>query len=104
MKRKRLSTLIFRYLLDNHRPESSPYSKLTGLVNPTHFGRADFPQILSEHYEEMKQCGWDDKVGVFYCGSPVVGRIIADQCNILTARARQEGRKIKYHFMMEVFG
>ena len=103
-KRKKISTLIFRYLLDNYRTEDSPLSSLTGLVNKTHFGRADFPLILEEHYEEMKKLGYTGKVGVFYCGAPVVGYIIADQCQRLTALAREEGNYMRYQFMMEVFG
>jgi dual oxidase len=44
------------------------------------------------------------KVGIFFCGAPVIGQQLADRCRLLTARARNEGRKIEYYFMMEVFG
>ncbi|OLN85589.1 Superoxide-generating NADPH oxidase heavy chain subunit C [Colletotrichum chlorophyti] len=44
------------------------------------------------------------KVGVFYCGAPVVGEILADKCRQLTVRGRHDGSKIEYHFMIEVFG
>ena len=44
------------------------------------------------------------KVGVFFCGPPVIGVQIADRCRQLTARGRQEGRRVEYRFMMEVFG
>ncbi|KAJ5011127.1 Superoxide-generating NADPH oxidase heavy chain subunit A [Colletotrichum sp. SAR 10_99] len=50
-----------------------------------------------EEDEEMK-------VGVFYCGAPVVGEILADKCRQLTVRGRHDGSKIEYHFMIEVFG
>ncbi|KAF4546043.1 FAD-binding domain-containing protein [Lasiodiplodia theobromae] len=44
------------------------------------------------------------KVGVFFCGAPVVGEILADRCRALTARGRADGSRVEYHFMMEVFG
>lgn len=43
------------------------------------------------------------RVGVFYCGLPVVGEILADRCRALTARSHKDGSKIEYHFMTEVF-
>ncbi|KXJ96050.1 FAD-binding domain-domain-containing protein [Microdochium bolleyi] len=46
----------------------------------------------------------DVKVGVFYCGTPIVGEILADRCAALSARGRADGSKIEYHFMIEVFG
>lgn len=117
MKRKDLSTHVYRWLLELHRTKEHPNSALTGLVNPTHFGRPDFVHILDEHYEDMKryhgQYGYDInnngktdrfKVGVFFCGAPVVGEILADRCRALTARGRAEGTLIEYCFMMEVFG
>lgn len=117
MKRKDLSTHVYRWLLEVHRTKEHPNSPLTGLVNPTHFGRPDFEHILEEHYEDMKryhgQYGYDIdkdgktdrfKVGVFFCGAPVVGEILADRCRALTARGREEGTLIEYYFMMEVFG
>jgi len=30
-----------------------PASPLTGLLNPTHFGRPDLTKIMDEHYESM---------------------------------------------------
>lgn len=39
-----------------------------------------------------------------YCGAPVVGEILSDQCHQLTAQARDMGLKIRYDFLMEVFG
>lgn len=129
-KRKNISTHVFRWLLEKHRTPEHPQSPLTGLVNATHFGRPDFGVIMEEHYQDMckvlaermegekgerdarrgsgKKVSRDDedeiKVGVFFCGAPVVGLQLADRCEELTARGRQEGRKIEYHFMMEVFG
>ena len=44
------------------------------------------------------------RVGVFYCGTPAVGEILADRCRALTARGHADGTGIEYHFMTEVFG
>ena len=62
-----------RAMLERHRTAEHPYSPLTGLMAPTHFGRPDFPKILSRHYEEMQGLFARDrkrkrKVGVFFCG------------------------------------
>ena len=121
-KHKKISTHVYRWLLEMHRTDEHPASPLTGLLNPTHFGRPDFDQILDEHYEEMlkfrasKRPDRRDKedenfeedeelkVGVFYCGAPVVGEILADKCRELTLRAWKDGSKLEYHFMIEVFG
>ncbi|RFN54256.1 hypothetical protein FIE12Z_1382 [Fusarium flagelliforme] len=121
-KQKKISTHVYRWLLEMHRTDEHPASPLTGLLNPTNFGRPDFDQILDEHYEEMlkfrasKRPNRRDKedenfeedeelkVGVFYCGAPVVGEILADKCRELTLRAWKDGSKLEYHFMIEVFG
>lgn len=115
-KRKNIATHVYRWLLEMHRTEDHPESPLTGLVNSTHFGRPDFEQILDTHYEDMRELRmkrkeetpevFDErlKVGVFYCGTPVIGAILADRCSMLSARGRTDGSKIEYHFMMEVFG
>ncbi|KAI0170891.1 FAD-binding domain-containing protein [Pestalotiopsis sp. NC0098] len=115
-KRKKIATHVFRWLLEMHRTTEYPESPLTGLVNPTHFGRPDFVQILESHYDDMKRLKCADgekagvgpedrlKVGVFFCGTPVIGEILADRCRMLSARGRADGTKIEYHFMMEVFG
>ncbi|KAF2865717.1 NADPH oxidase 4 [Massariosphaeria phaeospora] len=116
-KRKNISTHVFRWLLEKHRTDEHPQSPLTGLINPTHFGRPNIGAILNEHYEDMsrelagrlrEKDGEEEddgvRVGVFFCGPPVIGLQIADRCKQMTARGRQEGRKIEYRFMMEVFG
>ncbi|KAI6803182.1 hypothetical protein KC363_g2086 [Hortaea werneckii] len=104
-KRKNISTHIFRYLLDSYRTPTAPYSALTGLKQPSHFGRPDFDAILDQHYNDLVSAGIKEKkVGVFYCGTPVVGKILSDKCHELTARARDRGLKIRYDFLMEVFG
>ncbi|KAF6811473.1 nadph oxidase 4 [Colletotrichum musicola] len=128
-KRRDMATHVYRWLLEMHRTEEHPESPLTGLLNPTHFGRPDFDAILDRHYEDMRRfraskrrggkVGGDEKrngaeevldedeelkVGVFYCGAPVVGEILADKCRTLTVRGRHDGSKIEYHFMIEVFG
>ncbi|KAI1866602.1 hypothetical protein JX265_002144 [Neoarthrinium moseri] len=118
-KRKNIATHVYRWLLEMHRTPEHPESPLTGLMNATHFGRPDFEVILDQHYEEMKGLkaarAMDSekgegvrskalKVGVFFCGAPVVGEILADRCRMLSARGRADGTKIEYHFMIEVFG
>jgi len=121
-KRKALSTHVFRWLLEKHRTPEHPESPMTGLINPTHFGRPDMKMIMDRHYLEMcellaakkKWCEGDRKkmreledgmkVGVFFCGAPVVGYQLADRCRALTARGREDETYIEYHFMMEVFG
>lgn len=72
--------------------------------------------MLDGHYEEMKRyksmlverdgrlAGEELKVGVFFCGTPVVGEILADRCRLLSARGREDGSRVEYFFMMEVFG
>ncbi|KAK2043598.1 FAD-binding domain-containing protein [Colletotrichum somersetense] len=121
-KRRDIVTHVYRWLLEMHRTDEHPESPLTGLLNPTRFGRPDFNDILDRHYEDMrrfrakKRAGMNAgadveededeelKVGVFYCGAPVVGEVLADKCRQLTVRGRQDGSKIEYHFQMEVFG
>jgi dual oxidase len=125
-KRKGISTHVFRWLLEKHRTKEHPQSPLTGLENATHFGRPNLQLIMEEHYQDMCKAlaelnggeekgvekhrlnamGKSDeiKVGIFFCGAPVIGQQLADRCRLLTARARNEGRKIEYYFMMEVFG
>lgn len=114
--RQNITTHIYRWLLELHRTASHPRSPLTGLLNPTHFGRPDFVRILDHHYEELREFqagllvrddaeeGDEVKVGVFFCGTPVVGQILADRCRMLSARGREDGSKVEYYFMMEVFG
>ncbi|QIX01865.1 hypothetical protein AMS68_007382 [Peltaster fructicola] len=104
-KRKNISTHVFRYLLDSHRTKAAPYSALTGLKARSNFGRPDFVRIMDKYHDELVRDGVsDEKVGVFYCGTPVVGAILSDQCHELTAKSRQDGTKIRYIFMIEVFG
>ncbi|KAH7413720.1 FAD-binding domain-containing protein [Phaeosphaeria sp. MPI-PUGE-AT-0046c] len=128
-KRKNISQHVFRWLLEKHRTDEHPYSPITGLVNPTHFGRPDIRAIMEEHYSDMSKVlaertpmnekpdarrgsrvrrtsMVDDevRVGVFFCGPPVIGQQLADQCEQMNAKARNEGRKVEYHFMIEVFG
>ncbi|KAI5364869.1 Putative EF-hand domain, ferric reductase, NAD binding domain, riboflavin synthase-like beta-barrel [Septoria linicola] len=103
-KRKNISTHVFRYILDGYRTEAAPYSALTGLKQRSHFGRPDFNKILEKHFQDLVDDGMKEKkVGVFYCGAPVVGEILSDQCHQLTAKARHMGLKIRYDFLMEVF-
>ena len=124
--RKNISTHIFRLLLEQHRTETHPASPITGLINPTNFGRPDLAYIMDRHYADMQELlkrrrglgrgregegegdgGVDDKgvfkVGVFFCGAPVIGHEMADRCRLLTARGREDRSLIEYHFMKEVF-
>ncbi|CAN8095258.1 unnamed protein product [Discula destructiva] len=116
-KRKNISTHVYRWLLEMHRTAEHPASPLTGLLNPTHFGRPDFVRILNAHYDDMLRYKaslvekeperWKNeefKIGVFFCGAPLVGEILADLCRLLSARGRADGSKLEYHFMIEVFG
>ncbi len=108
-KRHDLSQHIYRWLLEKHRTDAQSMSPLTGLIAPTHFGRPDFPTILNEHYDEMARLfvrdkGRKRKVGVFFCGAPVVGHALADLCHQMTVRGREDETDIEYHFMVEVFG
>lgn len=80
-KRKDVPTHVYRWLLEKHRTPEQPYSPLTGLIAPTHFGRPDFPRIFNEHYDEMMKLFSKDKqrkrrVGVFFCGAPIIGRCL----------------------------
>lgn len=107
-KRQDLSTHVFRWLLEKHRPPSQPESPLTGLIAPSHFGRPNLPVIMNQHYEDMQMQFSRDrklkrKVGVFYCGAPVVGLQLADLCRQLTQRGREDGSRVEYHFQIEVF-
>ncbi|KAK3112393.1 hypothetical protein LTR53_011389 [Teratosphaeriaceae sp. CCFEE 6253] len=104
-KRKDLATHVFRYLLDSYRTPAAPYSALTGLNQPSHFGRPDFDAILERHFLDLVEAGRrEEKVGVFYCGAPVVGEVLSDSCHRLTSKARDMGLRIRYDFLMEVFG
>lgn len=64
-KRKTISTHVFRYLLDSYRTKDHPESALTGLRASSHFGRPDFPAVLEDFYKDMKNQGWNGRVGVF---------------------------------------
>ncbi|KAM7187231.1 FAD-binding domain containing protein [Naviculisporaceae sp. PSN 640] len=111
-KSRSIATHVYAWLLEMHRTPSHPASPLTGLLNPTQFGRPDFVTILDNHYEDMVRLRARDsrrkedtiRVGVFYCGTPAVGAILADRCRALTARGHAEGTGIEYHFVAEVFG
>lgn len=65
MKRKNISTHVFRYILDGYRTEAAPYSALTGLKQRSHFGRPDFGEILERHFQDLVEDGVvERKVGV----------------------------------------
>ena len=110
-RRRNISTHVFRYLLEMHRTPEHPASPLTGLINPTHFGRPDLGRILDEHYDKMRTIFMERnetpeskrRVGVFFCGTPAIGYELADRCRMLTLRGRQDGSRIEYYFTKEVF-
>jgi dual oxidase len=66
---------------------------------------------MDDHYERMRKLlvsgdGFQNKkrkVGVFFCGNPIIGYELADRCWILTLRGREDKSLLQYHFMMEVF-
>ena len=120
-KRKNIATHVYRHLLEAHRTPSHPKSSLTGLINPTEFGRPDLAGILYEHYEDMLELASKRKraegerlaesveekkrrVGVFFCGPPVIGEELAARCEELMLRGRSDGSGLEYRFMIEVFG
>ena len=103
--RKDIVSHVFRYLLDRHRTPSIPVSTLTGLKAHSQFSRPDFADALVKYHKDMVRQSWTGgKVGVFFCGNPSVGRVISDTCERLNVVARGDGSKIRYCFMMEVFG
>ena len=56
-------------------------------------------ESLDDDLEEKKR-----RVGVFFCGPPVIGEELAARCGELTSRARADGSKLEYRSMIEVFG
>ena len=110
MKRKKIATHVYRWLLERHRTPAHPASPLTGLVNPTAFGRPDLERIMIDHYEEMAKLMREGRapadkfrVGVFFCGTPIIGMQLSDLCRQMTLRGVEDRTFIRYHFMMEVF-
>ncbi|KAK0548917.1 hypothetical protein OC861_002398 [Tilletia horrida] len=105
-KRKNISTHVFRIVLDRYRTEASPVSALTGLKVESSFGRPDLEAMLDAFYADLRAepGGFRGNVGVFFCGAPVIGRLLADQCGQLTARARADKMDVRFHFLNEVFG
>ncbi|KAE8267158.1 hypothetical protein A4X09_0g5188 [Tilletia walkeri] len=104
-KRKNISTHVFRILLDRYRSDASPVSALTGLRTESSFGRPDLEAIMTKFYEDVVLTeGFRGNIGVFFCGTPIIGRVLADQCAQLTARARADKADVRFHFLMEVFG
>jgi predicted ferric reductase len=110
MKRKNISTHVFRYLLDAYRTPTTPVSSLTGLKSRSAFGRPDFESILEQFHEDVRreietgELAKGQKIGVFFCGAPVVGEVLSDICHQLTIRGRQDGSNIRWDFRIEVFG
>ena len=110
MRRKKIATHVYRWLLERHRTPTHPASPLTSLVNPTQFGRPDLERIMLDHYEEMAKLMREGrappdkfKVGVFFCGTPIIGMQLSDLCRQMTLRGVEDRTFIRYHFMMEVF-
>ncbi|KAE8234043.1 hypothetical protein CF326_g907 [Tilletia indica] len=102
---KNISTHVFRVLLDRYRSKSSSVSALTGLRTESSFGRPDLEAIMCNYYEDVVSTeGYRGDIGVFFCGTPSIGRVLADQCAQLTAQARSEDIDVRFHFLTEVFG
>ena len=104
-----ISLHIFRWLLEQNRTKENQQSPLTGLIAPTHFGRPNFAEIIETHYAQMQELFRSHpkrrrKIGVFFCGAPVIGAQLADLCNEFTLRGVRDGSLIEYHFQIEVFG
>lgn len=104
-----ISLHIFRWLLERNRTEEHQQSPLTGLIAPTHFGRPNFKEIMQNHYTQMQELFASHpkrkrKIGVFFCGSPIIGAQLADLCGELTLLGVRDGSFIEYHFQIEVFG
>ena len=64
---------------------------------------------MNKHYEEMLEWFRRDgkrkrRKGVFFCEAPVIWNQLADLCQQLTLRGREEGMGVEYHFTKEVFG
>ncbi|CAD6959592.1 unnamed protein product [Tilletia caries] len=104
-KPKSISAHVFRVLLDRHRSDVSPVSALTGLRTQSSFGRPDLEAIMTAFYEDVVSSeGFRGNIGVFFCGTPAIGRVLSDQCAQLTARALSDRVDVRFHFLMEVFG
>lgn len=102
-KKKDIATHIFRWMLDSYQTPEHPYSALTGLRNPSHFGRPDYESIISQFYDDMCEQGWTGRVGIFFCGPPAIGEMLSDLASVYTARSRHENRGMRFLFHNEVF-
>jgi hypothetical protein len=110
-KDEKLSTTIFRTLLDHHRIESiQDTSFLTGLYQTCHFQRPDFQNILHQYHCESSSALVNDsrrrpasKIGVIYCGPASLGSVLSRECQSLTTQARADGSHLQYHYHSESF-
>lgn len=102
-KKKDISQHIFRWLIDSYQTPCHPYSALTGLRRPAHFGRPDYERIIAEYYEDMCKQGWTGRVGIFFCGPPPIAEMLSDLSSEYTNRSRQEGRGMRFLLHNEVF-
>lgn len=64
---------------------------------------------MLQYYKDMEDRGARikksrRKVGVFFCGAKNIGYELADRCQVLTLRGREDRSFVQYHFLMEVFG
>ncbi|KAE8234040.1 hypothetical protein CF326_g908 [Tilletia indica] len=104
-KAKGISDHVFRVLLDRYRSETSSVSALTGLRTESTFGRPDLEADMSAFYRDVVITeGFRGDIGVFFCGTPVIGRVLSDQCAQLTAKAQANKIGVRFHFLTEVFG
>ncbi|KAF4631951.1 hypothetical protein G7Y89_g6177 [Cudoniella acicularis] len=97
-KRKCISTHVYRYLLEIHRTDTHPESPLTGLLNPTRFGRPDLGKIMNEHYESMLKT-------LKETGEKGIERTTCPIC-LKTSRTAAQGaeqRRIRYVPLLHIF-
>ncbi|WVQ63458.1 uncharacterized protein L199_001611 [Kwoniella botswanensis] len=105
-KRQSLTTHIYRWLLEIHRTGGIPTLALDGHYEDMVEYQRSTTQMGDEGRAGRAGSKLKDiiKVGVFFCGAPMIGEILADRCRALNKRGEEEGVGIRYHFMIEVFG
>ncbi|KAK5655171.1 hypothetical protein OQA88_6070 [Cercophora sp. LCS_1] len=91
-------------ILDRHYEDMVVYQTCKRMEREQRRSVATGQQRRSVWGEKRREDGEEVlRVGVFYCGVPVVGEVLADRCRILTGRGVEEGTRVEYHFMTEVF-
>lgn len=66
------------------------------MAGSAYFCKRAFPAAMPEPFDaETTMCS---------CGPPVIGEVLADCCEELTARAKDEGYGMRFIMQIEVFG